>query len=349
MRMNDTTTRAERATIQDVAKHADVSIGTVSRVVAGSARVSDALRKRVLASVKELDYQPHGRTPTKSLEATRLIGFFVGDFVNLLYVHVVAGAEARLAQSGYTLLMASTREDPRREQELLSLLREKRIDGAVICFGEETHPDLAQALEILDAPVVILDRQAPEGIDSVTVDHRNGAHSAARYLISLGHRRIGVLTAAGYLRPGLERIAGMQQAYDEAGLDFTDCFIRPECRTSNEAYAATIALLNSAQPPTAIMTPGSQALSGTLRAIRARGLTIPSDISVISFGDTEIAQSNEPPVTTIRWDLTALGQQSIELLLHRIDGRIGEDVRSITIPTEVILRRSCAQASFKAG
>jgi LacI family transcriptional regulator len=343
--MNDNTGRPERATIQDVAKHADVSIGTVSRVVAGSARVSDALRKRVLASVKELDYQPHGRAPAKSLEATRLIGFFVGDFVNLLYVHVVAGAEARLAQSGYTLLMASTREDPRREQELLSLLREKRIDGAVICFGEETHPDLAQALEVLDAPVVILDRQAPTGVDSVTVDHRGGANAAARYLISLGHHRIGVLTAAGYLRPGLERVAGMQQADHETGLDFSNCFIRPECRTSTEAYAATLALLNGPQPPTAIMTPGSQALSGTLRAIRSLGLAIPHDISVISFGDTEIAQSHEPPITTIRWDLTALGQQSVELLLHRIDGRIGEDVRSIIVPTEVILRQSCAEAA----
>ncbi|KJF74607.1 LacI family DNA-binding transcriptional regulator [Agrobacterium arsenijevicii] len=345
--MNDTTGRPERATIQDVAKHANVSIGTVSRVVAGSARVSDALRKRVLASVKELDYQPHGRTPTKSLEATRLIGFFVGDFVNLLYVHVVAGAEARLAQAGYTLLMASTREDPRREQELLSLLREKRIDGAVICFGEETHPDLAQSLEALDAPVVILDRQAPAEIDNVTVDHRGGTHAAARYLISLGHRRIGVLTAAGYLRPGLERVAGMQQAYSEAGLDFSGCLIRPECRTSTEAYAATLALLMSPEPPTAIMTPGSQALSGALRAIRSRGLSIPKDISVVSFGDTEVAQSHEPPITTIRWDLTALGQQSVDLLLHRIDGKIGEDARSIIVPTEVILRQSCAETPQK--
>lgn len=342
--MNDTTAKTDRATIQDVAKHANVSIGTVSRVVAGSARVSEALRKRVLASVKELDYQPHGRTPTKALAATRLIGFFVGDFVNLLYVHVVAGAEARLAQSGYTLLMASTREDPRREQELMSLLREKRVDGAVICFGEETHPDLAKFLEVLDTPVVILDRQAPAEIDSIMVDHRGGALAAARYLISLGHRRIGLLTAAGYLRPGLERVAGVQQAYDEAELDFADCFVRPECRTSNEAFAATTALLNAPEPPTAIMVPGSQALSGTLRAIRTRGVVVPRDISVISFGDTEIAQSNDPPITTIRWDLTALGQQSVELLLHRIEGKIGEDVRSIIIPTEVVLRQSCAKA-----
>ncbi|WP_107676426.1 LacI family DNA-binding transcriptional regulator [Agrobacterium sp. LAD9] len=340
--MDDRIGKPERATIQDVARHADVSIGTVSRVVAGSARVSDALRKRVLASVRELDYQPHGRAQPRPAEATRLIGFFVGDFVNLLYVHVVAAAEARLAQLGYTLLMASTREDTRREQELLSLLRERRIDGAVLCFGEETHPDLGQSLERLDTPVVVLDRQAPASTDSVTVDHRAGAHAAARYLIGLGHCRVGVLTAAGHLRPGLERVAGLRQAYEEAGLDFAYCTIRPECRTSNEAFAATIAMLDSREPPTAILTPGSQALPGTLRAIRTRGLKIPRDISLISFGDTEIAQSNEPPITTIRWDLTALGQQAVDLLLQRIDGRIGNDVRSIHIPTEIILRQSCA-------
>src|SRR5262245_48079241 len=123
-----------RATIRDVAAMANVSIGTVSRVVTGAAHVSDELRERVLTAAEALRFRPRSRAPSVAANPVRLIGFFVSDLSNLLYGSVVSAAEERLAQLGYTLVVANTRNEGRRETELLSLLGERLVEGAIVSF-----------------------------------------------------------------------------------------------------------------------------------------------------------------------------------------------------------------------
>ena len=332
-----------RATIRDVAAMANVSIGTVSRVVTGAAHVSDELRERVLEAAETLRFRPRSRAPSAAASPVRLIGFFVTDLSNLLYGSVVSAAEERLAQLGYTLVVANTRNESRRESELLSLLGERIMEGAIVSFGEESRPGLGAALKKLAVPVVVLDRNPPRRVDSVLVDHRGGTASAARYLIGLGHRRIALLTASGRIRPGLERIAGLKEAYAEAGLSFDEyCVVRTECETADHAFAETAMLMAAPARPTALLTLGSQALSGTLRAVKAAGLAVPRDVSVICFGDTEMAKVVEPPITCVHWDRGHLGRQAVELLVQRIENRIDREPRTVVLPTEIVLRQSCA-------
>lgn len=332
-----------RATIREVAAAANVSIGTVSRVVLGNVPVSSELSERVLAAAQSLGYRPKGKgiVAAKS-PAVRLVGLFVTDLSNLLYGQVVSAVEERLAQLGYTLVVANTQNDERREQELLTLLSEGVLTGAIMSIGTERQPRLKQALRKAKVPSVILDREPPEGVDSVLVDHREGALGACRYLISLGHKRIAMITADRIVRPGVERIAGFAQAHREAGLPFDEELIRAGCITADAACAETRQLLQSATRPTAIMTLGSQALTGTLRGIDILGLSIPKDVSVFCFGDTDTARIVRPPMTCVQWDRRELGRQAVDMLIGRMEGKTDSPPRSIVLPTEIILRQSCA-------
>jgi len=334
--------RTGRATVRDVAARAGVSIGTVSRVMTGNTPVSDELIALVSAAAAELGFKPRKRSGPAARARMRLIPFFLTDVANLLFGHVVNAAEERLAQFGYTLVVVNTHNSVRREQELLGLLADPSVVGAILSFGEESHPGLGKALRGLgSSPVVMLDRTPPKGIDSVLVDHRGGAFDACSHLIGLGHRRIAMITAAGHIRPGMERIAGYRQAHERAGLPVDMRLVRADSITADAAFTETEQLLRLAERPTAIVTPGSQALGGTLRAINASGLRIPDDISLICFGDTEMAKVVQPTVTCVQWDRWQLGRQAADLLMDRMAG-LSSGVRSIVLPTEVILRGSCA-------
>jgi LacI family transcriptional regulator len=336
----------QRPTIRDVAELAQVSIGSVSRVLAGKGSLSSELVRKVTNAVETLQYQPDNVARGLRTKATRVIGCFVSDITNPLYGPMVDAAEERARQAGYTLMVASTRNDPRRESELLALLSGRRVDGAILTIGMERQPDLETFFSRLDIPVVVMDRDAPAAIDCVVVDHRDGGRKATDYLISLGHRRIALLTAAGHIRPGRERVEGMRAAFAAADLNGDDCIVRTECTTASVAFAETTKLLTRADRPTAIMALGNQVLAGTVRAIKACRLSIPRDISLISFGDTDLAQLLDPEITTLRWSLADIGRSATELLLQRLDGRLDQaaGVRQIELSTEIVLRGSCGVA-----
>lgn len=336
--------QSESATIRDVAKRAGVSVGTVSRVINGSVPVSEELRQRVSEAVLVLGYtpRPRPRHPTETRPA-RMIGCYVSDLANLLYGSVVSAAEERLAQLGYTLLVANTHNEPHREAELLALLRHNTVDGAIISFGEETRPNLGEELARARVPVVILDRTPPDGFDGIMIDHYSGTVQATSWLLEIGHRRIGMIIASARVMPGQSRIKGFSDAFRARGEAPPLHLIRAECDTPDAAFAETTRLLELAERPTALLTLGGQALGGTLRAIHSRGLRIPEDISVISFGDTEMARVVAPMITCLHWDRVQLGRQTVDLLASRIANRLAEP-RRITLPCELILRQSCGAA-----
>ena len=334
-----------RATIRDVAAMANVSIGTVSRVVTGAAHVSDELRERVLEAAETLRFRPRSRAPSAAASPVRLIGFFVTDLSNLLYGSVVSAAEERLAQLGYTLVVANTRNESRRESELLSLLGERIMEGAIVSFGEESRPGLGAALKKLAVPVVVLDRNPPKRVDSVLVDHRGGTASAARYLIGLGHRRIALHDRK---RPHPAGAGAHRRA--EGGLCGSGLELRRILRGADRMRDGGSRVGRDgdadgrAGAADRLLTLGSQALSGTLRAVKAAGLAVPRDVSVICFGDTEMAKVVEPPITCVHWDRGHLGRQAVELLVQRIENRIDREPRTVVLPTEIVLRQSCAAA-----
>jgi LacI family transcriptional regulator len=334
--------RASRAsTIKDVARAAGVSAGTVSRVTSNNPTVQPHVRAQVLAAIKRLGYRPNAIAQSMRTAETKLIGCLVADLSNPLYSAVFKSAEAVLAAAGYTLLIASTEDNVEREVQLIEAFARRRVDGLMGVMSTETDPRLLQALEEANIPLLLMEREIDLNADGIATDHIGGMRQATEHLISLGHRRIALITGPITTRSGRDRVAGYRAAHEAAGIPIDDTLLRCESLASAFAFTETQRLLSLSAPPTAVIAGGNLMLAGVLRALNLLGRAVPRDVSVLSSGETELAELAAPPVTVIRWDLAAFGREAASLMLSRLQDPDSEP-RRMVIPCELILRKSCA-------
>jgi LacI family transcriptional regulator len=329
-------------TIRDVARAANVAIGTVSRVLNGHKSVSDDVRRRVLRAIKKLKYEPDRVAQSMRLGVTRTVACATRDISMPGYAAIVHGAEEVLRASGYTLLLAITDERKERELELLRTFQRRRVDAVVMATSSEEDKELSKQIRELDIPVVLLDREKPNELDAVTIDHRRGIRAATEHLHGLGHTRIALLTGGLATRPGRERIAGFKEATAQFGKRASQATLRAGAFSAEFGFREASSLLSSPNRPTAIIAGGMAMLSGVLQAIRARGLSIPDDISVIAGADSDLAALATPAVTAIRWSGTDEGRMAVQLLLNRLTGNRNGPVQRVMLSTELITRESCA-------
>ncbi|WP_147376766.1 LacI family DNA-binding transcriptional regulator [Noviherbaspirillum saxi] len=330
----------EPVKIGDVAKLAGVSSSSVSRALNPDRYASEELRARVAEAVAKLGYEPNAFAQSLRVQSSRTIGCMVSDVANPLYAEIIGAAEARLQEAGYLMVVANSQSGSR-ELDLLNMFRRRRMDGLLVTLDDDTREDVLAVLKDSGVPLVLLDRDINLSCDRVGVDHRQGAYAVVSYLLSLGHRSILLETPSHRVRPGRERIAGAEAAVRDAGLPPSVLKVSDHVDLS-QPHVFSDVLQELARPsrPTAIVTLGTAMLAGTLSAIEANRLRIPEDISVVSIGDTTLAQFAAPGITALRWDLKQLGRTAAELLIERIEGRAGT-YRTVTFPTELVLRRSC--------
>lgn len=319
-----------------------MSLGTVSRVVNGAPTVTKEVREKVLAAVKKLGWAPDVAAQGMRGVPVRMVGFLFSDIRNPLYSHMVKGAEDALSEKGYMLVVANTDGKPEREVALIQLLLRRRADGMLLTVEEETNAALLQTVQRAGVPFVMVERELPLPIDNVGADHLHGTYQAAAYLLSLGHRRIALVSGGRHNRVGRDRLAGYEKAHAEAGVPTDPALIRMDSFATEYGFREAQALLGMPQPPTAIISSGQRLLSGVLEAIRMKGKDIPRDVSLIASNDTELARLATPAITAVRYDPYALGREAALQLLRRIDGDAGEPAVRIQIPTEFVLRASCA-------
>ncbi|HEX7075498.1 MAG TPA: substrate-binding domain-containing protein [Hyphomicrobiaceae bacterium] len=331
-----------RPTIRDVAKAAGVSVGSVSRVLNGGPYASPDLQSKVARAISDLDYQPDVVAQSMRLRSTQTIGCMLSEFTNPMYAEIVDAIEERLQREGYLLVCATTRNDAPRETAMISSIRRRRMDGLIVMAGNETFDDVNKALVELEIPTVLIDREVPVNYDAIYVDHRGGAIEATRYLIGLGHKRIALLMPSVQVRPGRERAEGYKAALREAGLPVDPNLIRPQKASTSFAFSEVDRLLQSEDPPTAIITLGTRMLAGVLKAVAARGLSIPDDMSIVSVGDTDIVRCAAPAITAIKWDLAEQGRDAAGLLIEQLNGVKRAGPVHLSLPTELIIRNSCA-------
>lgn len=334
--------KARKITIREVAAAAGVAIGTASRALNRTGRVSAEAIAAVTKAARELGYEPDAVAQSMRTRSTGVVGLLVSDLANPLYARIITAVESRLLLSGYALLLASTHNDLRREKMLIDLFRRRRVDGLILgpC-GSETPEALARLATEL--PVVALDRDFEGPNAGVHVDHYHGALQAARYLLNLGHTRIALLTPGSVLRPGRERIAGFKDAFAERGLQPDPRLIRAERSAMEFVFSEALALLGAPNAPTAFMGLGTPILSGVLKALRHTGRAVPEDVSVVSIGDTDLSELFSPSITALNWDLAAVGTAVAELLLRRLEAPKDQEPEAerILLTTQLVLRESC--------
>lgn len=338
-------THRRRPTQADVARAAGVSQSLVSRVLNGDEAISvpDETRERVLRVINELDYVPNSGARGLRKGRTSTVALVIPDITNPFYPELERGIQDVAERRGYDVITYNTDGLVDKERNSLRLLRQGRVDGAVITTFHLSVEDLAP-LAAMGTPVVLLGRWPTEAdgqpIDSVFIDNVAAARTAVSRLIQAGHRRIGMLAG----RPGSamadERVAGYRQALADFAIAWDDDLVEVGDFEEAGGERATERLLTSSPRPSAIFAANDLMALGAVTVLRRRGLRIPDDVALIGFDDIPEARRVTPPLTTVSQFQKRLGQRAAELLLERIEGDGPAHGRSQECPYQLVARAS---------
>jgi len=336
---------ASNTTIRDVARVAEVSTGTVSRVLNNHKSVRPGVRARVKQVMEDLGYERDAAASSMRRKTTQTVAIAVRDSSVHGTAIALREAEVVLRDAGYTVLLANTGNDKSIELGLLSEFAQRRLDGVIMTLSSDDDKDLLYAVVNSRMPVVIAGRQMDNSVDSVTADLFGATLQATQYLLSLGHRRIALLTGLPVTYPARARVEGYRKALGNAGLVPDESLIRLGSFRGEFAYAQTIALMRSQRRPTAIIAGGMAMLPEVLRGLRLSRLAVGNDVSVIAGCDSDLAELSEPAITAISWDFASVGRLWAETLIQRMsEHRLGQPYsprRSLTLPTNLLVRSSC--------
>jgi LacI family transcriptional regulator len=332
--------RPQTVKVRDVAREAGVAVGTVSRVLNDHPTVTRELRERVERAMADLGYEVDVTAQSMRAGRSRLVACAIRDFDIPRFALFIKEAEAVLREAGYTLLLASTTNRPDVEISLLRAFRRRRVDGVMMTLSDEEHRDVRQALSEAPMPVLLIDRDSVGALDRVTADHRQGARLATGHLLGLGHRRIAMLVGDTKAFPSRSRLEGFREAHLAAGIAPDSRLVRDNVLSSEDAYRATASLMGETNTPTALFVAAMDMLGGCLRALRTMGIAVGDRLSVVAGSDSDLAELHTPPITSIEWDLAAMGRYAAIMLLERMRGDEIERGRGLTVPTELIIRGS---------
>lgn len=330
--------RSDSATIKEVAQLAGVATSSVSRVLNDHPDVSSGMRKRVLTAALELGYEPDYLAQSLRRGATLTIGFILRDIATPMFADIVKGAEQRLRDDGYWLLLMNSDGDSARDASHLRLLRQRRVDGMIVSLQSETHLETLEALRSLTVPVVLIDRTISDiDASAVLCDHRSGVAAAVGDLITRGHRHIAFISGPPDIRASRERFGGFVDAHARAGLAYDDDLVRHGSYATPYGEEHTADLLSRPSPPTAIVAGGVQLAIGAITALRHADARIGQEVSIVACDQSELMSVFSPPISAVQRDSALMGSIAAELLLERLGG--GEP-RTVEVPTTYARRKS---------
>lgn len=305
------------ATSNDVARVAGVSQATVSRVLAGSAVVSEETRRRVLAAVDEVGYSPNLLARAMKTRRTQTVGVVVAQLSNPFYPEVLQALGAALESRSQRMVLWNT--EAAGEAAALEAISAGLVDGLIFTNGTSDSPALQEAVAAR-APIALVNRSVPElPGDQVTSENAKGAVLVAEHLLDLGHRRIGFLGGPPQPSTVSERREGFEAALRERGTP-----LDPElCRFAPLSYehgrSATRELLTLPVPPTALFCVNDVTAFGALDAAREAGVPVPSALSIVGYDDVGMAAWEAFRLTTVRQPIDEMARRAVELLLERIE------------------------------
>ncbi|MGW1540416.1 LacI family DNA-binding transcriptional regulator [Streptomyces sp. NPDC002309] len=338
-----------RPTLEEVAARAGVGRGTVSRVINGSPRVSDATRAAVQAAVAELGYVPNTAARALAANRTDAIALVVPEpetrfFAEPYFSDMLRGVGAELSDTEMQLLLIFAGSD-RERRRLAQYLAAHRVDGVLLVsvHADDPLPDLLSQLEI---PAVISGpRSAEETLASVDSDNYGGARSAVEHLAARGRRHIAHITGRLDVYGAQRRIDGYRDALRDAGHPADRQLIEPGDFTEEGGRRAMTELLARAPGLDAVFAASDVTAAGARQALREAGRRIPEDVALVGYDDSAIARHMDPPLTSVRQPIVEMGRSMIDLLLTEIADRRpamsrGPQRRQMVLATELVERAS---------
>jgi DNA-binding LacI/PurR family transcriptional regulator len=333
--------------IQDVARHADVAVGTVSRVLNESPGVKAATRQRVLKAISELDYSPNLIARSMTSKQTGSVGVIVPFFTRPFYSEVLRGVEVMLTQAGREFVLYNIQSSEQGDSYFRTLPKQRKLDG-LLSISLYPSDDIAAGFKNAGLPVVLVDA-CHSRLTSLVVNNIEGAYQAIKCLIEYGHRRIGFINGIAegdfHFNPGNDRRIGMLYALDEAGLPHEPDLMLTAQWDRQGGRRAAMQLLTRPDRPTAIFAANDLQAVGVLEAAKALNITVPDDLSVIGFDGIELSEIME--LSTVQQPMKYMGELGAKKLIEQIENSADRSFppELIHLYPSLIVRRTIATPS----
>lgn len=310
-----------KVTIKDVAREAGVSIATVSRVINSIGFVSDEVKERVFTAARELQYLPNAIAKSLKQDKTNTIGVIIPDISNPFFMSISKGIEDIVYPQGYHLIFCSGNEDSKKEQQLLDIIWQRRVD-AIVLVPSGDNEDMIEKIHSSGTPVILVDRKLQHidiPLSLVAEDNFHAAYDLTNHLLQRKHERIGVINGPQNVSTGYDRYQGFARAMANAGKEINPQLIYDGDFTKQGGEKAVEYFLSCNQRPTAILSFSNMMSFGAILALNKNGISIPEEMLIASYGEVDAAQLlSSSGMIFVRQNPYEMGEKVGEIILENL-------------------------------
>ncbi|SDC35818.1 LacI family DNA-binding transcriptional regulator [Halanaerobium congolense] len=326
-------------TIKDIAKKANVSVTTVSRVLNNKPDVGDDTRKKILKIIDEMNYNPNSVARGLVMQKTHTIGLIIPDISNPFFPQIVRAVEDKAQELGYSVILFNTDNHLERERKAVELFKSKQLDGLIVSLSLGNE-EILKDLKATNYPVVQIDRSVLDHhYPLISIDNKKSAYQMVEYMIKKGYKKIAHISGDLNTTTARDRLEGYKKALKKHGIPIKDEYIIEGEYTQNSAYQAMQSLLNLKNRPKAIFAANDLSAAGVYKALFEADLKIPEDIAVAGHDDINLASLLKPELTTMRQPKYEMGERAVTILLKMINKQDFE-IKDQILTTDLIIRES---------
>ncbi|MET3697247.1 LacI family transcriptional regulator [Bacillus oleivorans] len=327
-------------TIYDVAREANVSMATVSRVVNGNPNVKPTTRKKVLEVIERLGYRPNAVARGLASKKTTTVGVIIPDISSIFYAELARGIEDIATMYKYNILLSNSDQNPEKEIHLFQTMLGKQVDGMVFMSGNVTEEHVKE-FESASVPIVLAGSIEEQGkIPSVNIDYEQATYDAVNSFIESGHKHIAFIV--GPLNEpinSVKKLNGYKRALQDAGIEFNEEYVVEGDYSYDSGLEATDRLFDMDTPPTAIFVGSDEMALAVIHRGKDRGIVVPDELEVISSDNTRLTQMVRPQLTTIVQPLYDIGAVAMRLLT-KLMNKESVDEHTVILPHRIEKRQS---------
>lgn len=327
-------------TIYDVAREANVSMATVSRVVNGNPNVKPATRKKVLDVIDKLEYRPNAVARGLASKKTTTVGVIIPDISNIYYSELARGIEDIATMYKYNIILSNSDQNSQKELHLLNTMLGKQVDG-IVFMGGNIHEDLVNEFKRSPVPVVLAGSIEENGIvPSVNIDYKQAVYDAVVSFYEKGHRNIAItLGPMHHTINRTEKLAGYKEALEKVGLAFNEEYMIEGDDTYDSGIEAWNKLSDLAERPTAVFSTNDEMALGVIHGAQDNGVKVPEELEVLTSDNTRLTQMARPQISSVVQPIYDIGAVAMRLLTKLMNK---EEVteKTIVLPHGVALRGS---------
>ena len=333
--------KTKAPTIKEIAKIADVSPMTVSRAVNNSRKVRQATREKILEIASRVGYRPNRIARSLVSKKSNLISLIVANISNPFFAEISRGIEDKARENGYNVIFSSTDDDSKNLESCVRMMREMGVDGFIIAAVSLKEPIVDELVD-QGFPVVLVNRRVQKNnVNYVVVDNRKGAHLAVEHLVNNGYQKIGIITGKSSVSTAEERLRGYREVLSAHGLKFKKEYCSQGSFTQEHGKKAAQKMLTLKNRPEAIFAASDNIAWGVMDAAGELGLTIPEDLALVGFDDTNFSSNSKIRLTTVSQRKYEMGEHGVQTLIDLIESPQPDYINKIVLEPRLIIRESC--------